>query len=96
MFGNEYTGYTKYRCFDEVVNLCKEYSARRPLATYAMNVYFGVAIYDAEGSEIVAAWIHGESASNFHRHKVYCTASGREYIRKGSLRFYLDDFMKVA
>lgn len=32
----------------------------------------------------------------FHKHMVHYSNSGRAFIRKGSLRIYLDEVMKVA
>ena len=38
--------------------------------------------------DLIAAWSNGEGYTNYHKHKIHYTESGRGYIRKGSLRIY--------
>ena len=47
-------------------------------------------------SDLIAAWSSGESYTNYHKHKIHYTESGRGYIRKGSLRIYLDEIVMIA
>lgn len=39
---------------------------------------------------------NGENEWGFHKHKVHYTTADKPFIRKGSLRIYLDEVMKVA
>ena len=68
----------------------------RPQGTLSIVSDFGLAVFSRSGDECIAAWTHGAGYSNAHRHAIYTTSSGREYIRKGSSRWYLDRFTTLA
>ena len=82
----------------------KRYENAAPMGAMALCNTFGVLVYEPdeidrykEGCELVAAWCNmGESVWGFHKHKVHYSTAGRAFIRKGSLRIYLDEVMKCA
>lgn len=76
--------------------LYKQVNATRPAAVMALSNTFGAAIWNIAGDECVAAWSNGESYHGAHRHMIHYSTAGRPFIRKGSLRLYLDEFMRVA
>ena len=49
-----------------------------------------------DNCDLIAAWSSGEGYTNYHKHKIHYTESGRGYIRKGSLRIYLDEIVMIA
>ena len=49
-----------------------------------------------DNCDLIAAWHNGEHYSGFHKHMIHYTESGRSYIRKGSLRIYLDEVSRIA
>lgn len=80
--------------------LYKTYGDRRPVGSVALCNTFGLLVFepiqeDASECDFITAWSGGDSLRGFHRNKVHYTSSGRGYLRKGSLRFYLDEIMRV-
>ena len=80
--------------------LYKEYADRRPVGSVCLCNTFGVLVYeptpeDANNTDYITAWSGTDRAYGFHRNKVHYTAAGRGYLRKGSLRLYLDEIMRV-
>ncbi len=81
--------------------LYKTYGERQPCgATYITNC-FGLLVYepteeDRTEADYITAWsAAGYENRGFHRSKVYYTNAGRAYLRKGSLKFYLDEITKI-
>lgn len=79
------------------------YESKTPIGVMAFTNCFGVAIYEPEeedrykdNCDLIAAWTSTDSLTGFHKHKIHYTENGRSYIRKGSLRIYLDEVMRVA
>ena len=81
--------------------LYKTYENRRPCGTASLSNCFGLLVYepteeDRADTDFITAWSGTDSKSwGYHRNKVHYTSSGRAYLRKGSLRFYLDEIMKT-
>lgn len=82
----------------------KRYENVKPTGSIAFCNTFGCLFFEPdevdkykEGCEIVAAWasLASESVYGFHKHMIHYTTSGRSYIRKGSMRIYLDEVMRV-
>lgn len=80
----------------------KRYENATPIGVQAFCNTFGIAIFEPdeidrykEGCDVVAAWAD-ENYHGFHKHQIFYSTSGRAFIRKGSLRIYLDEVMKVA
>lgn len=74
----------------------KRYSNIMPIGSVQLSNTFGILFYEPDeldkyDCDYVCSWHNGENEWGFHKHKVYYTNSGREYIRKGSLRVYLDE-----
>jgi len=76
--------------------LYKQIETRRPVATLSICNTFGAAIWNLDGDTCIAAWAGMNGYHTARRHQINYTLSGRPYIRKGSLRLYLDEFMRVA
>ena len=76
--------------------LYKYVNSTRPAGVHALSTFFGVAVFEISGDECIAAWHDGNNYSGAHRHVIYYSDSGREYIKKGGRRYYLDEFMRVA
>lgn len=81
--------------------LYKEYGNRRPVGSVCLCNTFGVLVYeptpeDESNANYITAWSGTDGAAwGFHRNKVHYTTAGRGYLRKGSLRLYLDEIMRV-
>lgn len=81
--------------------LYKRYADRRPVGAVCICNTFGMLVFEPMGedkldTDFVTAWsgLEGQ-AWGYHRNKVHYTAAGRGYLRKGSMRFYLDDIVRV-
>lgn len=81
----------------------KRYADKKPMGAIALCSTFGVQVYEPdevdkykEGCELVASWHNGEHEWGFHKHQIHYSTAGRAFIRKGSLRIYLDEVMRVA
>ena len=81
--------------------LYKTYGDRQPCgATYITNC-FGLLIYepiedDRTEADYITAWsAAGYNNRGFRRSKAYYTIAGRAYLRKGSLKFYLDEIIRI-
>lgn len=79
--------------------LYKTYGAMKPVGTTCISNTFGLQVYepnenDKYDCDYICSWHNGENEWGFHKHKVHYTTSGRTYLRKGSLRIYLDEIMK--
>ncbi len=76
--------------------LYKHVNNVQPAGIHALSAFYGVAIFDISGDECIAAYHDGNHYTGAHRHVIYYSNSGREYIKKGGRRYYLDDFLRVA
>lgn len=81
----------------------KRYEGIKPIGVKTLCNVFGVAFFAPdeidkykEGCEIVAAY-YGVSTgyTGFHKHMIFTTLSGRDFIRKGNMRIYLDEVVRV-
>lgn len=77
----------------------KRYENVIPIGTMHFTNTFGVYVYnpdqiDKYGCDLVVAWHNGQYAYGYHKHMIHYTSNGRAYIRKGSMRIYLDQIVK--
>ena len=78
----------------------KRYASKKPVGcTYNRSSTFGLHVYEPDENDkydcdYVCSWHNGEHDWGFHKHMVHYTSSGRAFIRKGSLRIYLDEAFK--
>ena len=82
------------------VPMYKRYKSKNPIGAISLCNTFGLLVFSPDDEEkddcdFVAAWNNGENTWGYHKHKVYYSTSGRAYIRKGSMRIYLDEVMRV-
>ena len=81
----------------------KRYAEVVPIGTYAFCNTFGILVFEPdevdkykENCDLVCAWSNcSENVYGYHRHKIHYTTAGRAYIRKGSLKIYLDEIMRT-
>lgn len=82
----------------------KRYADEKPVGAVSLCNTIGLNVYylDEVDSEncyeddvYVCSWCNGVSEWGFHKHKMHYTTSGRAYFRKGQLRIYLDEIMRV-
>ena len=81
----------------------ERYKDIQPIGVMAFCNIFGIAIFEPDvidryedNCDLIAAWSSEEGYHNYHKHKIHYTSVGRGYIRKGSLRIYLDEMMGIA
>ena len=82
------------------IPMYKKYESEKPIGAISLCNTFGLLIFnpdeeDKYSCDLIAAWNNGESTWGYHKHKVHYSGSGRTYIRKGSMRIYLDEVMIV-
>lgn len=81
--------------------LYKVYGDRRPCGAVTLSNCFGLLVFepteeDRPDTDFITAWSDTEGKTwGFHRNKVHYIPSGRAYLRKGSLRFYFDEILRV-
>jgi hypothetical protein len=78
--------------------LYKKYENTKPMGVWESNPYFGMYVFgkDEEDPEkMITCWVSGNDRYTFSRNKIHSTASGKYYLRKGSLRIYLEDVMRI-
>lgn len=76
-----------------------DYKSKKPIGVYPTCNFGGLVILDIIhdiDDSAVAAWHFGEKYEAIRQHKIYTTATGRSYIRKGGRRFYFDEIMRAA
>ena len=82
--------------------LYKQYENASPVGAYTMCNTFALVILDIiHGADdiAVAAWTQPNGQRgywNIRRHKISYTYTGRPYIRKGGMRFYFDQIMRIG
>ena len=76
----------------------KRYENVKPVMTHLLCNTFGIAIFlpdetdkYKDNCDVIAAWYNSENYYGFHKHVIHMTSAGRSFIRKGSLRIYLDE-----
>ena len=76
----------------------ERYHRKQPTGTYSFCNTLGVAIFAPDeldkykdGCELIAAWVADNAYYGFHSHMIFYSTAGRPFIRKGSLRIYLDE-----
>lgn len=79
----------------------KRYANQKPVGAAYISGTFGLQVYEPDENDkydcdYVCSWYNGENEWGFHKHMVHYSTSGRAFIRKGSLRIYLDEVMRVA
>lgn len=81
----------------------QRYADVSPIGTIALcgSSSFGIMVFEPdevdkykEDCDLICAWNHNGNEWGYHKHKIHHTSSGRAYIRKGSLRIYLDEIMR--
>lgn len=79
----------------------KRYEYQKPIAVMPLCNYFSLALFAPDdidkykdGCELIAAWLNGHTYYGFHKHMIFYSTAGRPFIRKGSLRLYLDEFQR--
>jgi hypothetical protein len=79
----------------------KRYKNQKPVGTVCFSNTFGLQVYEPDENDkydcdYICSWYSGEREWGFHKHMVHYSTSGRAFIRKGSLRIYLDEVMRTA
>lgn len=78
----------------------KRYKNVKPIGVMHLTNCFGIAIFEPDetdkyNTDVIAAWSNTEGYTGFHKHMIHYTSTGRAYIRKGSMRIYLDEVIKL-
>ena len=80
----------------------KRYENVRPIGVIYICNTFGIVVYEPDNvdkykdnCDLIAAWYNGEKTWGYHKHEMFFTNAGRMYIRKGSLRIYLDEVTAI-
>ena len=80
----------------------KRYADIEPIGAIAFCNTFGMVVFEPDemdkyndNCDLICAWSNGENRWGYHRHKIHYSASGKAYIRKGSLRIYMDEIMRT-
>lgn len=76
----------------------KRYAETKPLAVFPMNNFGGLEILDVVGATTdyaVACFNWGNGRQKIRKHIISTSPSGRTYIRKYGVRYYLDQMMRV-
>lgn len=66
-----------------------------PVGVYPICNFGGLAILALEGDAAIAAFNWGEGYKQIRRHAIFCTYTGRAYIRKGGRRYYFDQIIRT-
>lgn len=78
------------------MTLKTKYAETVAVAVFPECNWGGLEILDVEygiNDTVIACYNFGSGRTSIRRHRIYDTASGRSYIRKGNRRYYLDDMM---
>lgn len=80
------------------------YKDKKPIGTAHFTNSIGLLVYAVleedqtaadQEANYVTAWHDGEAPRNFRRAKVHTSQTGRDYVRKNGLIFFLDEIMRV-
>lgn len=81
----------------------ERYRDIQPIGSIAFGAFFGIAVFEPDeidryedNCDLIAAWSGEQGYYCYHKHKIHYTESGRGYIRKGSLRIYLNELIGIA
>lgn len=82
----------------------KRYANQKPIAAACIGGTLGLKIYEPDKNDkydcdYICSWYsiwHNVEEWGFHKHMVHYSTSGRAFIRKGSLRIYLDEVMRLT
>lgn len=84
-----------------MIPLYKQYENAAPVGAYTMCNTFALVILDIiHGPDDIAVAAFTNPAGqpgyyNIRRHKISYTYTGRPYIRKGGMRFYFDQIIRM-
>ena len=76
--------------------LYKRYESSKAIATFPLCNFGGIEILDIEPGiedKLIACFNFGTGRQQIRRHKICCSMSGRDYIRKQGKRYYLDEMI---
>ena len=84
--------------------MCERYKNAEPIGSMSICNTFCILAYEPdevdkykEDCGLICAWSNCcGSVWGFHKHKIHYSTTGRAFIRKGSLRIYLDEVMRCA
>ena len=78
------------------------YSTRRPVGVYGLCNWGGLVVYDIApedlthgGADFVTGFDFGNGLKSLRHSRVHYTMSGRAYITKKGVRYYLDEIMRT-
>lgn len=77
----------------------KRYADCKPVGTAYISGTFGLIVYEPDENDkfdcdFICSWHNGETEWGHHKHKIHLN-NGRPFIRKGNLRIYMDEIMRV-
>lgn len=78
--------------------LYKQYADTKAVGVYPLCNWGGLEILAVEygiDDYVVACFNFGTGRQKIRRHKICYSTSGRDYIRKEGVRYYLDNIMRV-
>ena len=80
------------------IPLYTQYETTKPVAFLAMCSFGGIEIldiiYDID-EYAIACFNFGTGRQQIRKHKIQVSSSGRNYIRKQNVRYYLDQFIRT-
>lgn len=65
------------------------------IAYQTISNCFGVAIYDVNDEEVVAAFVTADKTEKPRRHKLYFNKNGEPFFNLHCVRYYLKNFLRV-
>ena len=78
--------------------LYKKYENTKPIGTFCLCNFGGLEILDIEygiDDYIIACFNFGTGRQQIRRHKIQITPSGRMFIRKQNVRYYMDEILRI-
>lgn len=67
----------------------------RPLATFPLSNFGGIAIYRIDGELITTGFDYGNGIQGLKTTSLHTDKNGRFYIIRYQRAYYIDDFMRV-
>lgn len=70
---------------------------KKPIATLALNAFYGIAIFDIEyeiNDYIISAFHDGTNYDRAYKSKIYYDNNG-DYFKRYGNKYYLKDFMRI-
>ena len=77
------------------MSLKQRINSTRPVGVYPLTFWHSVGIFELTEDYALAAFYNGSEYVSARRRQVYCTPSGRPFIRMRGIRFYLDEFTRT-